>query len=165
MHKAADSNARHVWFSPSGSALKWAVQVHMLGDVLGWPACRIQLVCILLTAAPARAACLCFHTSRKGVSSASQLQRVGPGSAPGAPPPDKNRERSVAVKHIAEVASGARLFPSQNSKGAPHITQCRIAAAGHVVQPVHREWPVVTAQGWLVVSRMFESRFGAHTQC
>lgn len=26
MHKAADSSARHVWFSPSGNALKWAVQ-------------------------------------------------------------------------------------------------------------------------------------------
>lgn len=45
------------------------------------------------------------------------IAQVGPGSAQNALPPDKNRERSVAVKHITEVHSGARLFPSQNSKG------------------------------------------------
>ncbi len=27
VHKAADSSTRHVWYSPSGSSLKWAVQV------------------------------------------------------------------------------------------------------------------------------------------
>ena len=26
MHKTADSSARHVWYSPSGNMLKWAVQ-------------------------------------------------------------------------------------------------------------------------------------------
>lgn len=26
MHKTADSSARHVWYSPSGNVLKWAVQ-------------------------------------------------------------------------------------------------------------------------------------------
>jgi len=67
MHKASDSSGRHLWYSPSASALKWA------------------------------------------------LERPRPGTA--GPLPDNKRERSVSVKHIQEVVSGARLFPSQHARG------------------------------------------------
>ena len=68
MHKAADSTARHVWFSPSHNLLKWA------------------------------------------------LARNVPGAKN--PQSADNKERSTSVNHMASVVSGARLFPSQENKGA-----------------------------------------------
>lgn len=44
--------------------------------------------------------------------------RSGASSVGGAPAPEKNKERHINVKHMAEVAHGARLFPSQENKGA-----------------------------------------------
>lgn len=72
MHKSTEVNMRHVWYSPSASALRWAIH------------------------------------------------RVGPGSALVQPPitADKNRERSMSLKNVSKVVSGAKLFPSRKSQGA-----------------------------------------------
>jgi hypothetical protein len=121
MHKTADSSARHVWYSPSGNMLKWAVQ--RVSRLCG---ANYVTTCRFCAEAAWRAEALrdlrqFAHQEAVWMQMAHMPEcqtQVGPGSAQNALPPDKNRERSVAVKHIAEVHSGARLFPSQNSKGA-----------------------------------------------
>ena len=68
LHRASDSQLRHVWYSPQSNALKWAM-------------------------------------TRSGSNS------------PAPPAAEKNKERHINVKHMAEVTSGARLFPSQDNRG------------------------------------------------
>ena len=46
------------------------------------------------------------------------MSRSGAGAAGGQPGNEKNKERHINVKHMSEVAAGARLFPSQESRGA-----------------------------------------------
>jgi hypothetical protein len=144
MHKTADSSARHVWYSPSGNMLKWAVQrVSKLCGAICARTCRLR------AEAAWRAEALRDFTRfahqetvRMHMAHIPEcLTQVGPGSAQNAMPPDKNRERSVAVKHIAEVHSGARLFPSQNSnKGALDVP---------AMGPSLLCWPVMTVCGAL----------------
>lgn len=52
------------------------------------------------------------------------MSRSGSNS-PAPPAAEKNKERHISVKHMAEVTSGARLFPSQDNRGVlPVFTVC-----------------------------------------
>ena len=43
------------------------------------------------------------------------MARTGPGTV--GPPGEKNKERHMSVKHMADVVPGARLFPSPDHRG------------------------------------------------